>query len=270
VAGDTAHADELADLYAKQTRVEHPMAPAGTPPLLSREEVRRHFGGGTDEPIADYRTEGIVIHETADPEVIVAEFRYVGTVSGQTFGVPCVFVLRVVDGEIVESRDYISSAERARVFRELAGPRRTIERFLLAATSESPGDMADCYGEDVTIEVPFGAGLVPERIETTREQLRARFMAGAALRRYTTLSDVRIHETADPDVWLVEYRLGGSMVEDGSSFSVAFALVLRFLDGLIVHSRDYTDMIAGARVLGRLPELRAMLDEGRVAANHDS
>ncbi len=140
-------------------------------------------------------------------------------------------------------------------------PRQTIERFLQAATSPSPGDMADCYGDQVVIEMPFGAGLVPERIETTREELRVRFAAGTALRRYTKLADVRIHQTVDPDVWVVEYRLDGNMVGDGESFSLAFAMVLRFRDGLIVHSRDYTDMIAGARVLGRLPELAAMLAE---------
>lgn len=39
----------------------------------------------------------------------VAEFAYAGThpVSGEEFAVPCVFVMRVRDGEIVDSRDYV-------------------------------------------------------------------------------------------------------------------------------------------------------------------
>jgi ketosteroid isomerase-like protein len=36
-------------------------------------------------------------------------------------------------------------------------------------------------------------------------------------------------------------------------------MVLTFRDGLIAHSRDYADPIAGARALGRLPELAASL-----------
>lgn len=145
-------------------------------------------------------------------------------------------------------------------------PRHTIERFLQAAVSATPGDMADCYANQVVIEMPLTAGLMPDRIETTREELRARFAAGTALRRYTNLEDVRIHETLDPDVWVVEYRLHGTMLSDGTPFSLAFALVLRFRDGLIVRSRDYADMITGARVLGRLPELLAAFtrDAGKV------
>lgn len=84
-------------------------------PLLTRDDLRRHFAAGPEmTPIADYRAADIVVHETADPEVIVAEFRYLGSVGGRSFQVPCVFVMRVRDGEIVESRDYISALDRAR------------------------------------------------------------------------------------------------------------------------------------------------------------
>jgi hypothetical protein len=48
------------------------------------------------------------VHETADPEVIVAEFDYVGHVAttDTTFRVANIQVLRIRDGLIVESRDY--------------------------------------------------------------------------------------------------------------------------------------------------------------------
>jgi ketosteroid isomerase-like protein len=50
----------------------------------------------------------VVVHQTADPEVIVAEFEYAGrnTETGRDFVVPNVFVMRVREGRIVESRDY--------------------------------------------------------------------------------------------------------------------------------------------------------------------
>jgi hypothetical protein len=140
-----------------------------------------------------------------------------------------------------------------------SSPRQTVERFLAAVVSPSPGDMADCYAEHIVIEMPFTSGLAPERTETTREEIRARFAAGAAARRYTAVRDVRVHETADPDVIVLEYRIDGTRLADSERFTMAFVMVLTFRDGLIAHSRDYTDPIAGARALGRLADLTATL-----------
>ena len=138
-------------------------------------------------------------------------------------------------------------------------PRETVARFLAAVVSPTPGDMADCYADRVIIEMPFAADLTPERLENTREEIRQRFAAGAAARRYTAVRDVRVHETADPDVLVIEYTLDGTRIADGGQFTMRFVMVLTFRDGLIAHSRDYTDPIAGARALGRLPELAARL-----------
>jgi uncharacterized protein len=138
-------------------------------------------------------------------------------------------------------------------------PRQTVDRFLKAVVSPAPGDMADCYADQVVIEMPFASGLAPERLETTREEIRKRFAAGAASRRYTGLHDVHIHETAEPNVLVLEYGLDGKRTSDGEPFTMTFVMVLTFRDGLIAHSRDYTDPIAGARALGRLPELAATL-----------
>lgn len=113
--------EELLDLYAEDALVEHPFHPLAAPPLRSLEELRAHFGG-TPPPGARKghtlrrRPVGITVHETADPEVIVGEFRYEGTVveTGEPFGVPGIFVLRVRDGKIVESRDYLDHLRSAR------------------------------------------------------------------------------------------------------------------------------------------------------------
>ena len=77
---------------------------------------------------------------------------------------------------------------------------------------------------------------------------------GAAARRYTAVRDVRIHDTADPDVIVLEYRIEGTRLADGEQFTMGFVMVLTFSDGLIAHSRDYTDPIAVARLLGRLAD----------------
>jgi ketosteroid isomerase-like protein len=110
--------DALPALYAEQTDVRHPMSPYGDKPLLSRDALREHFGGAGPRVagVVRYQPDNIRIHETQDPEVVVAEFDYAGTViaTGEPFRVPCVFVLRVRDGLIVESRDYIDHVGMAR------------------------------------------------------------------------------------------------------------------------------------------------------------
>jgi uncharacterized protein len=140
-------------------------------------------------------------------------------------------------------------------------PRETVEQLMRAAVSATPGDMADCYADEVVIEIPFAVqALYPSRFETSREELRARYQAGTATRRYRSLSNVTIHETADPEVVVAEYELHGEMAGSGEAFSVRFAMVVTVREGHIVHSRDYSDPIAGARMLGRLPELISALN----------
>jgi ketosteroid isomerase-like protein len=145
-----------------------------------------------------------------------------------------------------------------------AAPRATAERLLRAAVSEHPEDMADCYAENVVIEMPFAhEALYPARIATSREELRTRFGAGRAVRRYESLDHVVIHETADPEVIITEYELHGRLVATGRPFAQSYVMVMTIRDGRIVHTRDYTDPIAGARLLGRLPDLLASLDGDR-------
>lgn len=56
------------------------------------------------------------VHITDDPEVVIGEFRYVGSAHGRPFDRPCIFVMRVRNGEIVESRDYSDHVGLARAF----------------------------------------------------------------------------------------------------------------------------------------------------------
>ncbi len=112
--------DELASLYAEHTDVRHPFAPLGDTPLRTRAELRRHFAAGPARVGRVDRYEAVGhVHETADPEVVIFEFDYVGTVNGRPFALPCIFVTRVRDGVIVESRDYGHHVGMARAFDRL-------------------------------------------------------------------------------------------------------------------------------------------------------
>lgn len=115
---DERWADVL-DLYAEKTDVVHPFHPLGAPALRSRAELAEHFNGGSqpyEGRTLRRRPTGVTVHETTDPEVVVAEFQYAGTVveTGESFAYPGVFVVRVRDGKIVESRDYLDHLGSAR------------------------------------------------------------------------------------------------------------------------------------------------------------
>ncbi len=113
--------DELPSLYAEQTHVVHPFHPLRPPALWTRDELREHFRPAGATPRLHRRPANITIHETTDPEVIVAEFEYQGTNAdtGEQFAVPAIFVLRVRNGEIVDSRDYFDHLTAAQVRGEL-------------------------------------------------------------------------------------------------------------------------------------------------------
>jgi uncharacterized protein len=105
----------LPELYAEQISVVHPFDPLRGAPLRSREELRERMRSLAAHPRQRRRVGNVVIHETTDPEVIVAEFEYQGTTdAGEAYALPAIFVLRVRDGEIISSRDYHDHLASAR------------------------------------------------------------------------------------------------------------------------------------------------------------
>lgn len=120
VAEEATQINELAACYAERTDVRHPFNPVGDTPLSSRAKVREHFGaGGSPAGVESYDVVADHVYQTADPEVVIYEFQYAGVVGGRAFTLPCIFVVRVRDGEIVESRDYVDHVAAARAFGRL-------------------------------------------------------------------------------------------------------------------------------------------------------
>ena len=103
---------ELADVYADDVVVELPFNLPEPLRLIGRQQLHERFMAGSRLPI-EMEMRNLVIHETDDPEVIVAEFDYHGhltTDPNRTFSVANVIVMRVSDGRIVWSRDYHNHA----------------------------------------------------------------------------------------------------------------------------------------------------------------
>lgn len=98
--------DDLADLYSDDVVIEIPFAPAGVPKVTrDREELRKRFHeAGERRRIT--KADRVVVHETGDPEVLVAEYDLHGEYEGKAYVSTYAMVLTVRDGRIVHSRDY--------------------------------------------------------------------------------------------------------------------------------------------------------------------
>jgi ketosteroid isomerase-like protein len=115
IDGITARRPEgLPRLYAEDAVVVQPFAhPAAR--LEGRAALREHFARLEALPL-EMAARNVVVHQTPDPEVIIAEYEYAGrnTETGREFVVPNIVVLRVRNGHIVESRDYHDHSGLAR------------------------------------------------------------------------------------------------------------------------------------------------------------
>jgi len=99
---------ELADLYAEDAVVEQPYARPEPRRILGREALRARFAIADELPIR-LRPVDVAVHETGDPEVIVAEFDYdvlLAATGERRLRTANVIVLRIRDGRIVRSRDF--------------------------------------------------------------------------------------------------------------------------------------------------------------------
>jgi ketosteroid isomerase-like protein len=123
---------------------------------------------------------------------------------------------------------------------------RMRDRWLTGRATFEPGLLAD----DVVIETPFAAPGQPTRIEG-RQRVLARTEAGRASFpvRFDDCRHVTVHETADPDVIVVEYELVGTHVHTGVTASAPFIAVLRARDGKLAGWREYQHTLAIAQVL---------------------
>ena len=98
--------DGLHDWYADDAVVEYPFALPAPTRLQGRQAIRDYFALVAKSPLR-LSLRDMVVHETADPEVVVAEWTYDGQgAGGRTFEVANIQVTRVRAGRIVSSRDY--------------------------------------------------------------------------------------------------------------------------------------------------------------------
>ena len=105
--------DAYVELFADDGTLEFPFAPPGAPQRMQgRVEIRRSLGPlwqrarQSGRRVTGY--DPVVVHNTTDPEVIVAEFTLHGMVEdrGDSYRMSYVHVYRVRHGRILSLRDY--------------------------------------------------------------------------------------------------------------------------------------------------------------------
>lgn len=102
--------DAYADLYAEDA-VEESIFPlqGGTSRTSGREEIRARITAAHRMfPLEIHGFDSVVVHETLDPEVIIAEYNMNGRViaTDRPFKFSDLLVLRIRDGKIISGRAY--------------------------------------------------------------------------------------------------------------------------------------------------------------------
>jgi uncharacterized protein len=111
--------------------------------------------------------------------------------------------------------------------------------------------MESLLADDAVIEVPFAPPGRPQRFAGRAEFLGfARAERASLPVRFEECRETAVHDTADPEVIVVEYELTGTVTITGHRASAPFIGVLRVRDGQVVAWREYQDTAAIARALG--------------------
>ncbi|WP_284743239.1 nuclear transport factor 2 family protein [Amycolatopsis sp. RTGN1] len=264
---------ELSALYAEDTVVEHPQAVPRPTRLTGRAAVHERFTGVLAGAVR-LKRKNVVVHETTDPEVIVAEYDYdaESAETGRTITTANIQVLRVRDGLIVHSRDYHDYLRLA-VIRdgvdqlvkayEQAPPRElspvtpesadtVLEKLVHGVAGGRWDELPDLYAEETHVTHPFLPGSTASR---TRDDIREHFQAGKAMNPGFTVADLVVYQGTDPEVLLGEFAYQGEY--GGKPVRIANIFSMRVCDGLVVESRDYGDHLGIAGDLGTIPELAA-------------
>ncbi|KUL43839.1 hypothetical protein ADL22_13240 [Streptomyces sp. NRRL F-4489] len=126
---------------------------------------------------------------------------------------------------------------------------------------EIRGTTTDYFFARSLVAAGLGIFLAPQRQVARyegREEIRAGFSRAWKSPHPSPVvgfRDVRVHETADPEVIIAEHEFDAVNHTTGEPFTSGFVLVLRARAGEIVAVRDYADVLRLSAGLGRLPQL---------------
>ncbi|GAB3437109.1 nuclear transport factor 2 family protein [Flindersiella endophytica] len=267
----TRDADAFADAFASDGRLELPFTRPGVPALRERREDIRAAAkqGWAVTPLSFDRVRDAVVHETPDPEFVVAEhlLDVTSTATGRTYSYPFLVMLRARDGQVAVYREYLNVTAVAEATERLpalldsaAGwqpgePRAALARpatgelpelyarYQQAVLANDADAMADLFATECVLEFPFSIPGVPTARQESQEAVRAwlRSRIGSGRIRFEEFRNVNQYATTDPELLVVEHDIAVTMLATGKPRQVSYVYVLRIRDGRVVHMRDYAD-----------------------------
>jgi ketosteroid isomerase-like protein len=113
-----------------------------------------------------------------------------------------------------------------------------LQDFLSNLVSSNHHDLLEMLTEDAVMEFPYRLPRTPTRLMGKQEIVQ--FFSGFA--DFLILDEIRFvaaHQTANPDVAIVEYEGTGRFVQTGRCYLQQYIAVLTFRDGRICHWKDY-------------------------------
>lgn len=156
-------ADGFAELFAPDAVIEVPFG--GTPGMPARQEGREAIREAARQVLASpLRIEDFEVtslHQTQDPEVVIAEVRTAGTVTttGRSFAATSVQILRIRDGKIVHFRDFADPRAAAEILGEPRTGAAARVNSLDLASDKLPGLVKFSEGQlPAVCEAPGFAG----------------------------------------------------------------------------------------------------------------
>ena len=126
----------------------------------------------------------------------------------------------------------------------------TIVDMLMAALGGrvDPGarSFVDLMSEDFVMEFPYARPGMPTRVEG-RAAVLAHLMKVAGDVSVDSASNLVTHETADPEVVILEFDGHGRSIRTGEPYEQRYISVIRARSGKIVHFKDYWNPIQGLK-----------------------
>ncbi|MBO0885474.1 MAG: nuclear transport factor 2 family protein [Mycobacterium sp.] len=101
--------EAFAELFAADGVHELPFAPPGVPVTIrGRDGIRGYFATISTTPIEFEEFTELTVHQSVDPEVVIAEYQAIGTITstGAPYRARYIQVLHARNGEITLWRDY--------------------------------------------------------------------------------------------------------------------------------------------------------------------
>ncbi|WP_258165824.1 nuclear transport factor 2 family protein [Photorhabdus akhurstii] len=121
------------------------------------------------------------------------------------------------------------------------------DKYIEAVLEKSPTKLAALFCNDGILRLPFRTSR--DTIES-QPQILEHYSAsfGQAPLIFTSVQDVELYSTDNPDIFIVEYRLNGKTLPDKKDFYCLYINVFKLNNSRIKELHDYEDVLNRAAI----------------------